>query len=160
MSVTYCGGMSVVTFGVRLIPELKSPSSMSARSRLIMERWITSITSFWFKPILGLTQNIPSVFWTTYKPSVPISELLLFGTERVRQSLTRTERLLAITQYRTRTTVLATHLCSVRAQCSRTKSCGRCLVALLTIPPRVLSPVWFILPSQTIVWTCNSRSNL
>ena len=143
MSVIYCGVMSVVMFGRHVLWGYLTPKTCLGKSntrtccthcqrttdrKLTTGHWITSITSFWFKPILKVTPSIPSVFWTIYT-SVPINVFLLFGTQRVPQSLTRTERLLAITQYWTRATVLATHLCSVRAQCSRTKSCGRCLVA-------------------------------
>ncbi len=62
---------------VTAVPELKSLSLTSARSKLITGHWITSIKNFWFKPILGLTRNIPSVFWTTYKPSVPKARIAI-----------------------------------------------------------------------------------
>lgn len=69
MSATCCGVMSAVISGrqllggsfppkralVRVIPALKYPSSTSAKSKPIMGHWITLITSFWFKPILGVT---------------------------------------------------------------------------------------------------------
>jgi len=87
-----------------------------APSKLIMGHWITLITSFGSKPILGLTQNIPSVFWTTYKPSVPVNRLPLFGTEQV-IIVHRKWKITTIAQCLW-TTVLATHLCSVCSQCS------------------------------------------
>ncbi len=128
-----CGYIWAAAFGgsfppkralVRVITELKYLSLTSARSKPTMECWTILITSFCFKPILKLTQNILLVFSITYKPSALISGLPLFGTEQVRQSLTRTERLLTIPQYWTIAIFLATDLSSVCPQRSRTKSCG------------------------------------
>jgi hypothetical protein len=54
---------AIALASLRPLTDTTEPHCQRATDRkLTTGHWITSITSFWFKPILKVTLNIPSVF--------------------------------------------------------------------------------------------------